>query len=125
MYGRLILLILALSTACQSGKLPCPEPKFAKIKRSTPHKGYFDPSPPLSETETTEDHHQSKASKSNSKMISHVSVEEWDCPQPGKKKYMPKEVKQNIRKNMKKINSGNEGSETDSVRTSSYKNVRH
>jgi hypothetical protein len=53
-------------------------------------------------------------------MITHVSVEEWDCPQPGKKKYMPKQVKQNIRKNMKRISSDKQN-EADSVQTKSNK----
>jgi hypothetical protein len=34
--------------------------------------------------------------------LEHVSVEEWDCPRPGAKN-LPKSVKQNIRKNQKKV----------------------
>jgi hypothetical protein len=121
MYARLILVVLVLCSACQSGKLPCPDPQFAKVKKSTPRKGFFDPSPPASAKAETEEeqHRQSKGSRSNSKMITHVSVEEWDYPHPGQKKYMPKEVKQNIRKNMKRINSTDQENAADSVRTSS------
>jgi hypothetical protein len=33
--------------------------------------------------------------------LEHVDVEEWDCPKPGAKRAMPKEIKDNIRKNRK------------------------
>jgi hypothetical protein len=35
--------------------------------------------------------------------INNVSVEEWDCPRPGAKHYLPKSVKANIKKNRKKF----------------------
>jgi hypothetical protein len=35
--------------------------------------------------------------------MQHVDVEELDCPKPGAKKTMPRGVKENIRKNKKKI----------------------
>jgi hypothetical protein len=47
-------------------------------------------------------------------MIQSVSVEEWDCPRPGQKKYMPKSVKENIRKNLKKVTKDS-GNKADSV----------
>ncbi|MEO5602673.1 MAG: hypothetical protein ABIR06_17255 [Cyclobacteriaceae bacterium] len=37
--------------------------------------------------------------------MQHVDVEELDCPKPGAKKTLPKAVKENIRKNKKKIRS--------------------
>jgi hypothetical protein len=43
--------------------------------------------------------------KPKEKIVQNVSIEEWDCPRPGKKKYMPRSVKQNIRKNERKIQS--------------------
>ncbi|HEY9049609.1 MAG TPA: hypothetical protein VIN08_27115 [Ohtaekwangia sp.] len=96
------------------------------MKKSSPRRGYYDPSPPISAKAETNDeqHRQSRGNKSNTKTITHVSVEEWDCPRPGVKKYMPKEVKQNIRKNMKRINSGEQQNEADSVRTSSRKDLQ-
>jgi hypothetical protein len=48
---------------------------------------------------------QKKTRGSDQKVVSNVSVEEWDCPQPGKRKYMPRQVKANIRKNFEKINA--------------------
>lgn len=119
MYARFILLLFALLTACQSGRISCPEPKFAKLKKSTPHRSYYSPQFSAA-NETEEESRQTKGTRTNSKMITHVSVEEWDCPQPGKKKYMPKTVKQNIRKNMKRISSDKQN-EADSVQTKSNK----
>jgi hypothetical protein len=50
-----------------------------------------------------------KSSKSSENMaVKNISVEEWDCPKPGSKKYMPKTVKENIKKNFKKINSASD-----------------
>lgn len=40
------------------------------------------------------------------KVVQHVTLEEWDCPPLGKKKHIPRSVKQNIRKNEKLIHSG-------------------
>lgn len=116
MYVRFILLLFALLTACQSGRIACPEPKFAKLKKSTTNRSYYSPQFSAA-NEAEEENRQTKGTRNNSRVITHVSVEEWDCPQPGKKKYMPKEVRQNIRKNMKRISSGKEN-EADSVRTS-------
>jgi hypothetical protein len=116
MYVRFSLLLIVLLTACQSGRIACPEPKYAKLKKSTAHRSYYSPQFAAA-NEAEEENRQTKGTRSNSKMITHVSVEEWDCPQPGKKKYMPKEVRQNIRKNMKRISSDKE-TEADSVQTS-------
>ncbi len=41
----------------------------------------------------------------NARFIKNVSVTEWDCPRLGRKHYLPKAVKENIRKNMDKIKS--------------------
>ena len=35
--------------------------------------------------------------------MQHVDVEELDCPKPGTKKVMPKAIKENIRRNKKKV----------------------
>lgn len=37
--------------------------------------------------------------------IQNISVEEWDCPKPGAKHYLPKSIKENIRRNWKKFES--------------------
>jgi hypothetical protein len=35
--------------------------------------------------------------------MQHIDVEELDCPRPGEKKVMPRAVKENIRKNRRKV----------------------
>lgn len=35
--------------------------------------------------------------------MQHIDVEEMDCPRPGEKKLMPRAVRENIRKNRKKV----------------------
>lgn len=35
--------------------------------------------------------------------IQHVDVEDLDCPRPGEKKVMPRAIRENIRKNRKKV----------------------
>jgi hypothetical protein len=49
------------------------------------------------------------------KMIHNVSMEEWDCPRPGVKKYMPRSVRDNIRKNTKKLKQDDTDAHQDSV----------
>ncbi|MBT1689987.1 hypothetical protein [Dawidia soli] len=101
----LCLWLVLLLTACQSGRIPCPEPRAAKVKRSVIHKRFLDSDETLSAKAEDTKTHAKGGNKSSVRTISSVSVEEWDCPQPGRKKYMPRSVKQNIRKNMKKINA--------------------
>jgi hypothetical protein len=102
MKARFIILIVIICSSCMGGKIPCPEPKTAKLKKNYSHKRY--PEYTASATGNSDDlHSQSRVPRDNTKTISNISIEEWDCPRPGMKRYMPKEVKQNIRKNMKKI----------------------
>ncbi|MBT1709046.1 hypothetical protein KK062_12465 [Fulvivirgaceae bacterium PWU5] len=103
----LLCLSLVLLTACQSGRIPCPEPKAVKVKRSVIHKRFLNSDQTLSAKADDDPKARSArdGNKSSVRVISSVSVEEWDCPQPGRKKYMPRSVRQNIRKNMKKINT--------------------
>lgn len=104
---KYIVLILFFCTACQSGLIPCPRVKTAKIKRSNVHNAFYESMLSLSAKNEEDDHSNNlhyRASKSNeTKAIQNVSVEDWDCPHPGTKKYLPKSVRENIKKNMKKI----------------------
>jgi len=47
--------------------------------------------------------------------MQHVDVEEMDCPKPGEKKTMPRAVKENIRKNRKKVRYYYQEARTDSL----------
>ena len=42
---RVALLLIAVCTACQSGRIPCPEVKFAKVKESKVKANRFVASP--------------------------------------------------------------------------------
>lgn len=114
MSKRFIVIVILICTACNGGLIPCPKPKTAKL-----HKSSFRPSPSLltakanqPETET-----QKKEVKMNDvRFIQNVSMEEWDCPKPGSKHYMPKSIKENIKRNKKKIESDYKKQQADSLR---------
>jgi hypothetical protein len=114
MTNKICFLALLMCMACQSGIIPCPTVKTAKARKSTIHKRFLESSSSLSAHADSAPEEQKdrtsaqrvKPLKGNDvKTIQHVSVEEWDCPKPGKRKYMPKAVKENIRKNLDKINA--------------------
>jgi hypothetical protein len=99
---------------CQSGKIPCPEIKFAKIKASRPGKAYF--GPPSKMYATTKTHTPSDSKRkvdldrlrssrvSGKEMLEQYgSVEEWDCPSPQGKKKQSKIAKENIKRNERKM----------------------
>jgi hypothetical protein len=88
--------------ACHSGLVPCPKPSYAKLKRT-----YRKPGNDVYYAQATEEPEATRKSRipKQDRMIKNISVEEWDCPRPGEKKYLPKEVKQNIRKNFRKMNA--------------------
>ncbi|HYG20937.1 MAG TPA: hypothetical protein VD816_18490 [Ohtaekwangia sp.] len=123
MTNKICFLALLICMACQSGIIPCPTVKTAKARKSTVHKRFLESSSTLSaRANSTADEEKDRAATqrvksaktSDVKTIQHVSVEEWDCPKPGKRKYMPKAVKENIRKNLNKINA-DEGNQSDST----------
>lgn len=96
-----IIIILAGSmmlTACQSGRIPCPENKYAKLKKSSGKRHA------LVYTARAEQNNETANTKPKAtRAVANVGIEDWDCPKPGEKKYLPKSVKENIRKNFKKI----------------------
>ena len=97
----LILILLALC-ACQGGRIPCPEVETVKLHRS------FRTSPASlsAQVDPQEEAERAKESRpATVRYIQNVSVEEWDCPKPGKKRYLPKSVKENIKNNRKRIES--------------------
>jgi hypothetical protein len=122
MFRRLILLVLFLATACQSGIIPCPRVKTVKAKKTVIHKHFHESTASLSANasedaraaSTSKTHHSKNSKNSDIKVVGNVTVEEWDCPRPGRRKYMPKTVKENIRKNLKKIKADDKN-ETDST----------
>ncbi len=95
-----IVFALFICSACQLGKIPCPRVKEAKLRthyRSTSYTARANEETPTAE--------QTQLFKDSRSTVQNVSLAEWDCPHPGKKRYLPKAVKENIRKNMDKIKS--------------------
>lgn len=102
---KFIIGILLLSTSCQVGRIPCPKIKTVKLHKSTvrPSSSLLTArANPVLEAETTSQKSK-EARPADVHYIKNVSVEEWDCPRPGAKRYMPKSVKDNIRKNKRKF----------------------
>lgn len=101
---RLIIIILIICSSCQSGVIPCPKIKTAKL-----HKSFKPSASSLTARVNQEPEESTKKIKdirtNDVHFIQNISVEEWDCPKPGKKRYMPRSVKENIRRNKKKIES--------------------
>lgn len=107
---RCIVLFLLCCTACRSGIIPCPEVEGLRLKKSKVNKRFRAPrqmeEPVL--TVSSDAKTLQPASKNSRKYkyveytMQHIDVEEMDCPKPGEKK-MPRAVKENIRKNKKKI----------------------
>jgi hypothetical protein len=100
---RLIVSLFFICTACQVGKIPCPKVKTVKLHKN------FRPSAASLSAKANQEHETVQRTKdvrpNDVHFIQNISVEEWDCPKPGAKRYMPKSVKENIRKNKKKIES--------------------
>jgi len=116
MLMRIVVLFLLLCTACRSGIIPCPEIKGMRLKKSQVNKRFRIPERNVSREEAESvitvssdaKTPQPEAKNSNKYRyvkytIRHVDVEELDCPKPGEKKTMPRAIKENIRKNRKKI----------------------
>ena len=125
---RVIVLFLLLCTACRSGIIPCPEVKGLKLKKSHVNKRLRYPERNVTRVEpetvitVSSDAKTPQPSSKNSNRyryvkytMQHVDVEELDCPRPGEK--MPRAVKENIRKNKKKVRYYFEETASDSLQS--------
>lgn len=108
---RAIIFLLVVCTGCSSGIIPCPEVKGLRLKKSSVSKRFRNERPMRQEPEpviTVSSEAKTPQPSSRNKYkyvkytIQHVDVNEMDCPRPGEKK-MPKAVKDNIKKNRKKV----------------------
>ena len=110
---RFIVFVVLICTACSGGLIPCPRVKTAKLQ-----KNYRPPSAYVytAKANETEVENQKKDVRLNDiRYIQNVSMEEWDCPKPGSKHYKPKSIKENIKRNMKKIESDYKKQQADSL----------
>ena len=113
---RFIVFVILICTACQGGLIPCPRVKTAKLQK------HYRPSAYAFTAQATqaEVENQKKDVKLNDvHYIQNVSMEEWDCPKPGSKRYLPKSVKENIKRNKEKIESDYKKQQADSLRMES------
>lgn len=100
---RWIAGLLIVCMSCHSGVIPCPKIKTVKL-----HRNFRPSAASLSAKATQEEpetpHQRYKDVRTNEgHFVKNISVEEWDCPRPGAKRYLPKSVKDNIKKNKKKF----------------------
>jgi hypothetical protein len=75
------------------------------MKQNRIHKSFRNSMATLSADANVERNPENRNRGNDIRVIQNISVEEWDCPRPEAKKYMPKSIKENIRKNLKKMNS--------------------
>lgn len=116
MSARFIVLVILICTACQGGRIPCPKVKTVKLQKHYRPSSYV----LTAKASQAEIENQKKEVKSNDvRYIQNVSMEEWDCPNPGNKLYMPKAIKDNIKRNKKKIESDYKKQQADSLRLDS------
>jgi len=117
---RFIVLVLLVATACQTGKIPCPRIKYVKAKRTIIRKNFQQSEQSMqaraAADRVDEDKAQARVVRgTDEKMVHNVSMEEWDCPRPGAKKYMPRSVRDNIKKNRKRLEQADTEAHQDSV----------
>ena len=126
---RVVVLFLLFCTGCSSGIIPCPEIKGLKLKKSQVGKrmrfndrqmAKDDAEPVITVSSNAQTPQQSPRNSNKYRYvkytIQHVDVEDLDCPRPGEKKTMPRAVKENIRKNRKKVRYYYQEAGTDSLR---------
>ena len=111
-----IIGVILICTACQGSLIPCPKIKTAKLQK------HYRPSASAlsaraSQAEAESERKDVKINEVH--FIQNISVEEWDCPKPGSKHYMPKSVKENIKRNKRKIESDFKKQQADSLRMDS------
>ena len=113
----MIVLIVLVFSGCQTGRIPCPKPKGHKSSAKVPkrYRSYVR-EVSQSRVESQPEADQPVARKTGeSKFVHNVSVEEWDCPEPGKKKYLPKTVRNNIKRNYYRVLAGYHEKPADTV----------
>lgn len=117
-----VLFLIIFCASCRSGIIPCPEIKGLKLKKSQVNKRFRfpdrreEPEPVITVSSEARTPQAGKSKPRYVKYtIQHVDVEELDCPRPGEKKTMPRAIRENIRKNRKKVRYYYEESATDSL----------
>jgi hypothetical protein len=111
-----LFIVSLIMMSCQTGRIPCPTFKTARLTKSNPGQKTYASAIARVEPQDSERNKEAKTAKiSNTRFVRNVSVEEWDCPEPGNKKYLPRRVKENIRRNFEKINQDDMRASQDSL----------
>jgi hypothetical protein len=123
-----LLIVFVAVMGCQSGRIPCPEIKIAKIKESKVNKTRFVAAPsrmmastkpvPEQRNHPEVDLERMRATRTTGQQMldKYGTVEEWDCPSPSGKRKQSKVAKENVRKNEKKMREHlKQRSESDSL----------
>jgi hypothetical protein len=101
-----LLIVLIMFTACQTGRIPCPKVKADKLRKSVVKRNFRymernTTTASIQREETTTRRTNLIRIPESHPPLEHINVEEWDCPKPGVKRTVPKAVKDNIKKNKK------------------------
>lgn len=110
-----LLLVSLILVSCQTGRIPCPTFKTARLSKSNPGQKSFAPTFARAEKEPTSNKEAKTGRISASRFVGNVTEDEWDCPEPGSKKYLPRRVKENIRRNFQKIHQDDLRARQDSL----------
>lgn len=101
----LVLFMLIIFTACQSGRIPCPKVKVDKLKKTAVKRNmrHAERNAVASLDVGSNPAPRTKLIRlpGTPPALEHMNVEEWDCPKPGTKRAIPKALKDNIRRNKK------------------------
>lgn len=96
------LFLVLVCIGCQTGRIPCPKVKGVRLQTSNARRAH---GPVLSaRAEESKEASTGSSSRSSIRYIKNVDIEEWDCPEPGSRKLMPKKIRDNIRRNAALIN---------------------
>lgn len=97
---RIFVVLILCCFACQSGQIPCPKPKKVKLEKSAKRRMAYELT---ARAEPEAAKVSPRTTRTTIKEIQHVDIEEWDCPRPGARKYLPKAIKENIKRNMVRV----------------------
>jgi hypothetical protein len=113
---RILLAIIILSS-CQTGRIPCPQLKGPRLAKSHAVPKSYTSVMARTEPEDVSNKEAKTAKISQERYVGSVTEEEWDCPQPGSKRYLPRHVKENIRRNFRKMTEEQQNMARDSTGT--------
>ena len=105
---RLLVVLLLVFGSCRSGLIDCPDPAFAKLRHSRVKPSRVKDSQYYAAAALAEDAKERKQYekylRERQEMVQkRVSrdVEEWDCPKPGERRRVSKQVRKKMERTIK------------------------